>query len=626
MRKFLAILLIAATMLCLFGCKPEPASETEPSSPTSSPEGTDPTVTDPTDSTDPTDPTDPTQPPEPTEPPPVLDTTKLYGIDVTGMTSYQAMAAIRNSINAYKLTLDVNGKPITFTGKDLGMSLSNEHFYKWFDEALAGNEPDTVGLIKYNISNALSMIYDFVAKKPVDATISYDKEKLSFSVKPHEDGIEADVSPAEKALVDAISTLSPYHGVIIPTEPVEATIKSDDARLNSVIAEANGYLNLKITFTYNPKNMPSYSETISRETLASFVTLGEDLSVTLNTNTIRSFIASKDGDFSDGAKRGFMTTHGTVINLDVEYYDNVLDQETMYEDLMHCLTNKISPYKGTANFLDAEESHMAYGGNYIEIDLNNQCLWLYKNGQLITTSTLTSGTVLYGYCTPTGVYSILKKSTCVTLTGPTWSNYVTYWMPFSGPFGLHDATWRTNFGGTTYLRNGSHGCINLPFAQAETIFKNISVGTKVIIYGGARSMDPMEQGLYGTSSYNLTTADSTFNLNIKKTFQEPVLTYRSSNESVVTVDADGNVTVVGPGEATITVTSPAIGSVLEATYTVSIVVSGDPIETDPDETEPDETEPEETEPEETEPEQPEPEQTEPEVAGTDPLEESHITP
>lgn len=619
MRKFLAFLLIAATMLCLFGCKQDPSSETKPNSSTTTPsiDGTDPIATstnnsgDSPDSTEPEDPTEPPEPTGPTEPDPVLDTTQLYGIDVTGMTSSQAMYAIRRSINAYKLTLGVNGESLVFSGKDLGMSLSTENFYKWFEEALAGNNPDTIGLIKYDITDALATIHNHVAKEPVNATISYDETKLVFGIKPHEDGIKADVTPAERALIDAISTLSPNHSVTIPTEPIEAQVKEDDPRLNGVTTDANGYLDLKITYTYKPNNLPSYSETISRETLATFVTLGEDLSVVINTTAVTKYIASKSETFSGSSQRGFTTTHGTVINMDVEYYDNTIDQEAMFKDLMNCLKNKISPYSGTARFIDADECSMAYGGNYIEIDLNNQCLWLYKDGLLVTSSPLTSGTVLYGYCTPTGVYSIQKKSTCVTLTGPTWASYVTYWMPFYGAYGLHDATWRTNFGGTTYLKDGSHGCINLPFAQAELIFKNISVGTKVIIYGGARTMDPMAQELFGKTSYSVNTSDSAFNLNVKTTFKEPVLTYHSSNTNVVTVDASGNVTIVGPGEATITVTSPAIGYVSEATLTISITVTGDPIPTEPDDTVPDSTGPEATDPDIGEPENTVPEQTDP---------------
>lgn len=596
MRRFLALCMTIATVLCLFGCRQEPPVPTEPVPETTAPiVETEPVVT---------------------EPDPVLDTTKLYDIDVTNMTASEAHDTIVQRIAEYQLALRVNGKSINFTAEDLGMVLSEDRFLIWFEEALAGNNPDTVGLITYDISGALAAIDSFISQKPVNARVEFNERTLRFEILPHKDGVTTDVSPAELALISAISTLSPSHSVTVATEAVEAAVKKDDPKLNSVCKDANDYLDLRITYTYTPNNIPSYTETISQKTLASFVTVSENLSVTFNTNAIQSYISSKSEDFSGSAKRGFTTTHGTVINLNVEYYDNVLDQKTMYEEILNCLKNKVSSFSGTAVFMDAEDSNMAYGGNYIEIDLNNQCLWLYKGGNLVTSSPLTSGSVRYGYYTPTGVYSILKKSTCVTLTGPTWASYVTYWMPFSGPYGLHDATWRTNFGGSTYLNDGSHGCVNLPYAQAEIIFNNISVGTKVIIYGGARSLDPVEQEFSGTSSYELTTADSPFKLNVKTKFTEPKLTYQSSNAQVVTVDNEGNITIVGPGEATITVTSHAIGSVLEGSYTISIVVTGDPIETDPEETEPEETDPEETDPEETEPEQTEPEQTEPET--TDP--------
>lgn len=597
MRKYLALLTAIATVLCLFGCKQEPAPVTEPD-PVPPPVVTDPepVVT------------------EPTEPDPVLDTTKLYDIDVTNMTADKARATIIERIAAYTLTLRVNGESIYFSAKDLSMALSEDRFQAWFDEALAGSNPDTVGLIEYDITAALSAIDAFVTKEPVNATILYNADAQRFTVKPHEDGKEAELGPAQHALISAISTLSPSHSVTVPTETVEAAIQSDDAQLNDVVSNANDYLNLRITYAYNPKNIPSYTETISRETLATFISISKHLEITFNTDAIQAYVASKSEDFSGSVKRGFTTSHGTVINLNVEYYDNVLDQKAMYEEILNCLKNKVSPFNGIAVFQTAEDSSMAYGGNYIEIDLNNQCLWLYKDGNLVTSSPVTSGTVRYGYFTPTGVYSIQKKSTCVTLTGPTWASYVTYWMPFSGPYGLHDATWRKNFGGSTYLNDGSHGCVNLPFAQAEIIFNNISVGTKVILYGGARSLDPVEQEFSGTSSYELTTSDSPFNLNIKTKFTEPKLSYHSSDSQVVTVDNEGKVTIVGPGEATITVTSHAIGSVLEGTYTISIVVTGDPIETDPEETEPEETDPEETEPEQTEPEASEPEVSEPEVS------------
>ncbi|MCD8015097.1 MAG: L,D-transpeptidase [Lachnospiraceae bacterium] len=59
---------------------------------------------------------------------------------------------------------------------------------------------------------------------------------------------------------------------------------------------------------------------------------------------------------------------------------------------------------------------------------------------------------------------------------------MTYWMPFANGQGLHDATWRSSFGGTLYQTYGSHGCINLPLAAAATIYNTITAGYPIIIY------------------------------------------------------------------------------------------------------------------------------------------------
>ena len=48
--------------------------------------------------------------------------------------------------------------------------------------------------------------------------------------------------------------------------------------------------------------------------------------------------------------------------------------------------------------------------------------------------------------------------------------------------GLHDANWRSSFGGTIYQCNGSHGCVNMPPAKAQELYSMLSVGTPVIMY------------------------------------------------------------------------------------------------------------------------------------------------
>ena len=64
-----------------------------------------------------------------------------------------------------------------------------------------------------------------------------------------------------------------------------------------------------------------------------------------------------------------------------------------------------------------------------------------------------------------------------------YESFVSYWMCFLGHgYGLHDASWRSNFGGDIYKYSGSHGCVNLPTNKAPELYNLISVGTVVIIH------------------------------------------------------------------------------------------------------------------------------------------------
>ena len=55
-------------------------------------------------------------------------------------------------------------------------------------------------------------------------------------------------------------------------------------------------------------------------------------------------------------------------------------------------------------------------------------------------------------------------------------------MPVNGNIGLHDATWRREFGGEIYLKSGSHGCINIPKDKAGELYDMVVIGTPVVMF------------------------------------------------------------------------------------------------------------------------------------------------
>ena len=114
--------------------------------------------------------------------------------------------------------------------------------------------------------------------------------------------------------------------------------------------------------------------------------------------------------------------------------------------------------------------------------MSKQHLWYYKNGQLIVEGDIVTGNESKKWGTPQGTYRLKYKEKDATLRGEGYSSKVSYWMPFNGGIGLHDATWRNTFGGEIYKTSGSHGCVNLPPAVAEKIFNNIDANTPVVCY------------------------------------------------------------------------------------------------------------------------------------------------
>ena len=130
----------------------------------------------------------------------------------------------------------------------------------------------------------------------------------------------------------------------------------------------------------------------------------------------------------------------------------------------------------------ASHSGNDYGNTYVEINLTAQHLYFYANGKLLVESDFVSGNAAKGWSTPAGAYSITYKQRNATLKGQGYATPVSYWMPFNGGIGFHDATWQAYFGGDRYTYAGSHGCINMPLDAAATLYSIIDTNVPIVCF------------------------------------------------------------------------------------------------------------------------------------------------
>jgi len=123
------------------------------------------------------------------------------------------------------------------------------------------------------------------------------------------------------------------------------------------------------------------------------------------------------------------------------------------------------------------------GTSYIEADLTHQHLYVYQQGVIVFETDFVSGNMNSPGCvSPAGIFGLTYKTMNAVLRGENYETPVTYWMPFYGNFGMHDATWRSSFGGDIFLTNGSHGCLNLPLEAAAQIYNYVYEGSPIICY------------------------------------------------------------------------------------------------------------------------------------------------
>jgi lipoprotein-anchoring transpeptidase ErfK/SrfK len=107
---------------------------------------------------------------------------------------------------------------------------------------------------------------------------------------------------------------------------------------------------------------------------------------------------------------------------------------------------------------------------------------LYRNGNLLYTWPISTGRP--GDDTPNGTYLTIDKGNPVLMTGPGYSLEVPWSVRFTwtGDY-LHDAYWSVGEQGWT---NVSHGCVNMPPADAQTYYMMENPGDPVMITGSPR--------------------------------------------------------------------------------------------------------------------------------------------
>ena len=246
---------------------------------------------------------------------------------------------------------------------------------------------------------------------------------------------------------------------------------------------------------------------ISKSDIAKWLTTDENMNVTFNDEALSQYVSDFANKYNTLYKKHTLkTSWGSDVTITKGSYGWRLDQEKERKQLKEDV-QAMQEVKRQPEYSRTAKSHTAndYGNTYVEINLTAQHLYFYKDGKKIIDTDFVSGNVAKNTATPVGIYPVTYTQKDATLRGDNYETPVSFWMPFNGGVGMHDATWRSKFGGTIYKTNGSHGCINLPYSAAQTIFQYLKKGDPVLVY----ELPGTERSSSGSSSSGSSTTTDT---------------------------------------------------------------------------------------------------------------------
>ena len=325
---------------------------------------------------------------------------------------------------------------------------------------------------------------------PENAYVSFNNSE--FTIVPETEGTELKVKEAYQMISEAIS--SDDAEVDLGSNPdayVTADVTSDSADLQATVDAYNNFAKASITYTFGDETV-----TLDGNTIKDWLQFDEKGQLIQDDASFKQHIVDYVAQLAAshdtvGTERQFQTTSGRTVSVYGSAYGWKIDQDAEVAQLTQEIqsgtqTTREPVYSMTANSYGVND----LGNTYIEVDLTEQYMRYYQDGSVIFESDIVSGLASDPERkTPPGIFTLYYKKSPDVLRGTkkadgtySYEQPVTYWMPFNGGIGFHDADWQPYFGGDRYLTGGSHGCINMPPDKAGELYNIIQYNVPIICF------------------------------------------------------------------------------------------------------------------------------------------------
>lgn len=419
---------------------------------------------------------------------------QINGIDCTGKTVKEAERAMKSQIAEYTLVLKERENQVeSIHASQIAMSyieddkiaelkkeqnpflwfLSFTHKKDYMMSATTSYNKDAV----YAVIDGLKGFQEENVVQPLDAHLEVGTN--GYEIVPEVQGTALDKEKVKEVVIKAID--SGEIEVDLEQEGcyLAPSILADDENLAKQREQGNVFLGVTVTIDFSDRQ-----EVVNAEIMKDWLVANQEGNLDLDEAKVKEYVQQLKYEYDTfGSSRQFTTATGNTITVKGGDYGWVIAPNDTTAKIIEAIKS------GQSQTIEPEYMYRGYtrdtndiGNTYVEISLKEQRMWFFKDGQLLVDTPVVTGNHNEGNDTHTGVYAIMYKERNATLKGEGYSAPVNYWMPFYANTGIHDAEWRTSFGGSEYINNGSHGCVNTPPEKAEKIFNNIEKGVPVVVY------------------------------------------------------------------------------------------------------------------------------------------------
>lgn len=418
----------------------------------------------------------------------------VFGVNIARQTVEEVKTQVIDKVCGYQIIIDTRTGEEYITADEIDLQYTDNGML----EALLKKQKTLLwptGIFGQSEDIPIQMAYDdALMESRIEGLTCMNEELMKEPRDAHLEFVDGSFQIVKEDLgttIDKETTAAKLKTAILNGEEImdleafgcysNPAVYADSPQLLSMQKGVNALVDVTIVLDFSDR-----SETIDAELIADWIYFGKEHSYELDWAKVEAYVTSLGKKYDTfGLEHKFRASSGRTITLKGGDYGWLINKAATTEMLMNLIN------EGTSKTTEPVYTYTAknratndIGNTYVEVSIAQQRMWCYVDGVCIVDTPVVTGTeTVADRMTPRGgVWSIDAKMTDYNLVGEDYDSHVDYWLPFNGNVGIHDADWRTEFGGSIYKLSGSHGCVNTPFAAAKKIYSNVSIGTPVIVY------------------------------------------------------------------------------------------------------------------------------------------------